>query len=191
VLPSTLETVTLCADIARKDSTPVRVRGESEIPKVNGRILRVTLDPAGPSAYPGAIQAILQAELIVIGPGSLYTSLLPNLLVPEIVAALKAAPAPKVFVCNVATQPGETDHYTAEAHVNALEQHLGKDVIDIVLVNSQVPRGKSFGDGVEWVKPDIAAHGSQQVVFADLMDEMQAGHHNSHKLAGELVAMLR
>ena len=191
VVPSTLETVTLCADIARKDGTPVRVCGESEIPKVNGRILRVTLDPADPSAYPGAIQAILEAELIVIGPGSLYTSLLPNLLVPKIVEALKAAPALKVYVCNVATQPGETDHYTAEAHVNALEQHLGKNIIDIVLVNSQIPRGKSCGDGIEWVKPDIAAYSNQQVVYADLLDEMQAGHHDSQKLAGELVAMLR
>ncbi len=191
VLPSTLETVMLCADIARKDNAPVRVCGESEIPKVDGRILRVTLDPADPSAYPGAIQAILAAELIVIGPGSLYTSVLPNILVPKIVLALEAAPAPKVYVCNVATQPGETDHYTAEAHLNALEQHMGKDVIDTVLVNSLVPRGKSFGDGVEWVKPDIAARGSQRVVYADLLDEIQAGHHDSQKLARELLAMLR
>ncbi len=191
VLPSTLETVTLCADIARKESKPVRVYGESEIPKVNGRILRVTLLPADPSAYPGPIQAILAAELIVIGPGSLYTSLLPNLLVPEIVQALKAAPAPKVYVCNVATQPGETDHYTAEAHLKALEQHLGKDVIDIILVNSRVPKGRPFADGIEWVKPDIAARGSQRVVYADLLDETQAGHHDSHKLARELRAMLR
>ncbi|MCJ7549505.1 MAG: YvcK family protein, partial [Anaerolineae bacterium] len=191
VLPSTLETVTLCADVACEEGTPERVYGESEIPKANGRILRVMLDPADPSAYPGAIQAILAAELIVIGPGSLYTSLLPNLLVPEIVQALKAAPAPKVYVCNVATQPGETDHYTAEAHLSALEQHLGKDVIDIVLVNSQVPSGESFGDGTEWVKPDIAAHGSQRLVYANLVDETQAGRHDSHKLARELRAMLR
>jgi uncharacterized cofD-like protein len=191
VLPSTLEAVTLCADIARKDSTPVRVCGESEIPKVNGRILRVALDPADPSAYPGAIQAILAAELIVIGPGSLYTSLLPNLLVPEIVEALKVAPAPKIYVCNAATQPGETDHYTAATHLNALEQHLGKDVIDIVLVNSQLPKEKPFGDGIEWVKPDIAAHGNQRVIRADILDETQTGRHDSHKLARELRAMLR
>ncbi len=85
----------------------------------------------------------------------------------------------------------ELEQDCAELVKNALEQHLGKDVIDIVLVNSQVPRARSFGDGIEWVKPDIAAHGNQQVVYADLLDEMQAGRHDSQKLAGELVAMLR
>lgn len=190
VLPSTLQTVTLCADIACEKETPVRVRGESEIPKQAGRILRVTLDPIAPSAYPGALQAILAAELIVIGPGSLYTSILPNLLVPGITEALRASPAPKAYVCNVATQSGETDKYTAQMHLEALEQHLGKDVIDIVLVNTKLPSKAAAPEHSSWVKPDIVTEGPQRAIYADLMSDALAGHHDPAKLAAELLAIL-
>ena len=109
VLPSTLVAVTLCADVEKPDGAVVRVQGESGIPEARGRVLRVMLEPGTPPAYPGAIQAILAADLVVIGPGSLYTSILPNLLVAEIVEALQATAALKVYVCNVATQYGETE----------------------------------------------------------------------------------
>lgn len=190
VLPSTLEAVILCADIAGPDNAPVRVRGESNIPEVQGRILRVSLEPTGPSAYPGAIRAILEANLIVIGPGSLYTSILPNLMVPEIVEALKAARAPKVFVCNVATEPGETDDYTAEAHLNALEQHIGQGVVDIVLINGPIPQKRS-PEGRTWVKPDLAERDSLRIVQADLIDRRSALYHDSHKLADALINILK
>jgi uncharacterized cofD-like protein len=190
VIPSTLEAVTLCADVACDESTPVRVRGESQIPMATGRIVRVTLDPIAPSAYPGAIQAILAAELIVIGPGSLYTSILPNLLVPGIVEALKATPAPKVYVCNVATQPGETDNYTAQMHLDALEQHVGIDVIDVVLVNAKAQPSAFTSGPLAWVKPDAVGHGHQRVIHADLLSVASMGHHDSHKLAQELLQII-
>src|SRR5207253_2980801 len=108
IVPSTLRDVTLCAAAG----TEVRV-GESRVPHGNGRIDRVFLEPTDASVNPEAETAILDAELIVIGPGSLYTSILPNLLVVGLVEALRASPAVKVYVCNLAGQPGETMGYGA------------------------------------------------------------------------------
>ncbi|MGC9467432.1 MAG: gluconeogenesis factor YvcK family protein [Anaerolineae bacterium] len=191
VLPSTLQTVTLCADVAREDDTPVRVCGESEIPKTGGRVLRVMLDPDSPSAYPGAIQAILTADLVVLGPGSLYTSILPNLLVPGIVEALKATQGPIVYICNVATQRGETDGYTAQTHLDALEQHLGKGVIDCAFVNTTVPRALRPPEGSEWVRADIQEQGRLRVICTDLANRTYAGHHDSKVLAEALLDLLK
>jgi uncharacterized cofD-like protein len=191
VLPSTLEAVTLCADIARVDGTVVRICGESEIPAGGGRIVRVMLEPAAPSAYPGVIQALLSADLVVIGPGSLYTSILPNLLVPEIVEALRITAAPKAYVCNITMQPGETDDYTARAHLGALEQHLGTDVIDVVLVNTRPPVLASGTEKLQAVTADVVPGVHLRVIEADLIDEALDGHHDSRKLANALLELLK
>ena len=124
VLPSTLADVVLEADILLPDGTLQRVVGESAIPEVNGRIQHVYLQPSQVKAYPAALQAIFQADLIVMGPGSLYTSILPNLLVPDLAEALLHARAPKIYICNLATQPGETDNYSVADHVATLFQHM-------------------------------------------------------------------
>jgi uncharacterized cofD-like protein len=191
VLPSTLEAVMLCADIARMDNSVVRVCGESEIPIGGGQVLRVMLEPTTPSAYPGVIHAVLSADLIVIGPGSLYTSILPNLLVPEIVEALRVTEAPKVYVCNLTMQQGETDGYTAQAHLDALERHLGTDIIDVAVVNTRA-LGVSVGaERPQSVKADIRPHARLRVLEADLIDETLAGHHDSKKLAHALLELLK
>ncbi len=193
VLPSTLEAVALCADISTDAGSVAQVCGESAIPKSHGRILRVTLHPERPSAYPGAIQAILAADLVVIGPGSLYTSILPNLLVPQILEALKATRATRVFVCNVATQPGETDGYTAQAHIQALERHIGSGVVDRILVNAHLPKGAPIVDDTacEWVRPEGIVSDDPRVVAADLTDDECDGYHNSNRLAETLIGLLR
>ncbi|HNT78606.1 MAG TPA: YvcK family protein [Anaerolineae bacterium] len=189
VIPSTLEVVTLCADI-EKDGMPVtRVRGESAIPEVRGRILRVLLEPATPRAYPEAVRAILEADLVVVGPGSLYTSILPNLLAPEIVAALRAARASKVYICNVATQVGETEAYTARDHFEALVQHVGDDVITIAVVNDRLPDIQLPPD-VTWVYPDLTQHAKARVIHADLVDEAWGWRHASDKLAQVVIGLL-
>ncbi len=188
VFPSTLQAVTLCADI-RIGEHLERVCGESQIPKRRGKIGRVSLTPADPPAYPDAVKAILEAELVVIGPGSLYTSILPNLLVPEIVRALRSTTAPKVYVCNIATQPGETTGYDAYAHLQALEQHIGRGVITTVVVNNCCPRAP-LPEGVTWVRPDIPADAGVQVVAADLADHTPAWRHDSHKFAALLMKLL-
>lgn len=190
VLPSTLEAVVLCADIQPNGGPPVRVFGESEIPKAGGRILRVNLLPEAPRAYPEAIRAILSADLIVIGPGSLYTSILPNLLVPEIVQALQVTSAPRVYVCNVATQHGETEGYAACDHLSALERHTGDGIITAVLVNTRCPDHGVPADA-EWVAPLIEEHNGVRVIRADLVDESIGWRHDSDKLAKALMAFIK
>jgi uncharacterized cofD-like protein len=95
----------------------------------------VWLTPDSPRALPQVVAAIMHADLVVLGPGSLYTSVIPNLLIPEVRDALKQTRAPIAYVCNVMTQPGETDGYTAGDHIDALRRHGMRDVIDFVLVN--------------------------------------------------------
>lgn len=132
VIPSSLDHVRLKAELA--DGT--MVVGESAIGRAVSPIRRVFLDP--PAAHPveDALQAVADADVIVLGPGSLYTSIIPNLLVPGMADALRRSPAIKVYVCNIMTQPGETDGYTASAHVRALIEHVGYGCIDHVVVNT-------------------------------------------------------
>lgn len=132
ILPSTLDNVNLVASM--EDGTIVR--GESAIPKHEGRIAQLSLNPEEPLAYSEAVKAILEAQLLVVGPGSLYTSVLPNLMVRGIRQAMEASPALKVYVCNVATQPGETTGYSVEEHVQVLVDHIGPNVVDWVLADS-------------------------------------------------------
>jgi uncharacterized cofD-like protein len=110
--------------------------GEDKIPRVNKPIDRVNLKPSRPQATPEALKAIEEAEIIVLGPGSLYTSIIPNLLIKEIVDAIVASRATKVYVCNVMTQPGETDNYTASNHIKVLVNHSHPRVFDYCILNS-------------------------------------------------------
>lgn len=188
VLPSTLEDVALIADKTPvQDVQAVRVRGESRIPSLPGRIRRVHLEPVDPHAYPMAIRAILNAEMIVLGPGSLYTSVMPNLLVPDIVNGIRASKAFKVMVCNIAIQPGETDHYSCADHVQAIEDHVGRDLFDAVLahqgLSAELPEGVQFVD-----PPDGTMRYGR--TLADLADRDQPWHHDSARLAETLIAML-
>lgn len=136
VLPVTNANVDLVADFENGAS----VIGESKIAakkkKQNCRIRKVRLQPAHAKALPHAVDAILSADLILLGPGSLYTSIIPNLLVDGIVDALKKARAPKIYVLNIMTQDGETEGYTAFDHLDALLQHSAPDVIDACVYNT-------------------------------------------------------
>ena len=190
VLPSTLETVTLCADIQGDMGAPVRVCGESRIPEEKGRILRVTLEPESPKAYPGTLRALLDADIIIIGPGSLYTSVLPNLLVPEIVEALQSSPAPKVYICNIVTQPGETDDYSARAHLAAVEQHIGKNIISTVVLTGADVNGGS-GIGTEWVMPDLEPGDNLNVVKLNGVDPDRDWRHKSDDLAQVIMNLIK
>jgi uncharacterized cofD-like protein len=120
------------------------IEGESQITGARGRIRRVLLRPADPPALPDALEAIAEADLIVLGPGSLYTSLIPNLLVPGVADALRDADAPRVYICNVMTQPGETDGYSAADHVRAIQAHTGPGLLSHVIVNTQMPQSRTL-----------------------------------------------
>jgi uncharacterized cofD-like protein len=132
VLPSTLDDVVLHAQLEGGG----QVSGESTITAAERLPRRVWLTPAAPRALPQAITALRKADLVVLGPGSLYTSVIPNLLVPEVRAAIEETRACVVYVCNVMTQAGETDGYTAGDHLEALFRHGLVGAIDIVLVNA-------------------------------------------------------
>ena len=142
VLPATLDDMKLAAEF--EDGTIVK--GESNIPEAHKQIKRLFTEPAMCKALPEVLEAIAGADLIILGPGSLYTSVIPNLLVSGIVEAIEASSAKKIYVCNIMTQPGETDGYSVASHVNALLAHAkGKRIIDAVLVNNSLPDNISEG----------------------------------------------
>lgn len=131
VIPSTLNNVTLVA--LHKDGSVTE--GEDQIPKAHRPIDRVSLKPELPDAAPDALKAIKEAQLIILGPGSLYTSIIPNLLIREITEAIVSSNATKVYVCNAMTQPGETDGYSATDHIKALVSHSHQRILDYCIVN--------------------------------------------------------
>jgi uncharacterized cofD-like protein len=189
VLPSTLRDVALLADKALADDTQsIRVVGESRIPSAPGSIRRLQLEPSDPPAHPEAIRAILAADLIALGPGSLYTSVLPNLLVPDLTSAIRNSRALRVFVCNVATQTGETDGYDCLRHLAALEDHSGPGLVDVILVNDRTEG--ALPAGVEWVCADESAAGMVPVHRCDLADPAQPWRHDAAKLAQALITLL-
>lgn len=142
VLPATLDDMKLGAEF--EDGRVIH--GESNIPEANGQIKQLFTEPAVCHALPEAIEAIKDADLIILGPGSLYTSVIPNLLVSGIVDAIEKASAKKIYVCNIMTQPGETTDYTVASHINALLKHAkGKKILDAVLVNNRLPEKISEG----------------------------------------------
>ncbi len=189
VLPSTLAHVNLEADIQDDDGNVQHVVGESAIPKAHGAIQQIYLEPATARAYPPALKAILQAELIVIGPGSLYTSILPNLLVQDLAEALYRSKAQKLYICNLATQPGETDNYSVADHVATLLQHIPTNFLDIVLANDNLSVPSSMGGGqTVFVQP--AAPEGVQMVAMDLVDEKRPWRHDSAKLAKAVMGLV-
>jgi len=201
IVPSTLANVTLCAEYKMPADSPVMVgpmlspgpaRGESSIGKRGLPIERVWLEPGDPPAYPEAVKAILEASLVVLGPGSLFTSVMPNLLVPEIVQALRETRARCIYVCNVATERGETDRFTMSDHVRALEQHIGPGVLDVVLANDHVNPNFKAPEGVDIVFAERTVVGSPVVVVsANLADDAEPWRHDSDKLAAALLKFIR
>jgi uncharacterized cofD-like protein len=190
VLPSTLNDVTLVGELRANGSTR-RAVGESTITKTEGAIERVFLQPEGVPAYPDAVRAILAADLIVVGPGSLYTSILPNLLVGGIAEALGRARGLKIYVCNVATQPGETDGFDVLDHVRTLERHIGPGLFDFVLANDDFSRqGDASFTYVEL--PAMNGHEGPraQIVTAPLADPQRPWRHDSARLAAALIELL-
>lgn len=176
IYPATTELVALSALVEGGV-----VRGQAAVARSGTPIHSVHLKPSAPSAYPGAVKALLEADQIVIGPGSLFTSIIATLLVPGIKRALTDSKARTVFVCNARQQPGETDGLDGRAHIEKLLEHIGGGAIDIVIVQQpQLPDGVSF-DAEIWDLPGI------EVVGADVADP--DGSHNPERLAKVLTAL--
>jgi uncharacterized cofD-like protein len=192
IVPSTLENVTLWAEL-RDDGEeiegPGRVQGESHIAEAARPIERVFLEPDKVPGYPGAIKAILDADLIVAGPGSLFTSVLPNLLVPGIASALRASPAVKAYISNIATEEGETDHFTLDDHLRALEEHVGEGLFTYVLANDHVALQFPRHMKVEAVAPHSELGERYELLSEDLVDLETPWQHDPQKLAAALLRL--
>lgn len=157
ILPATTSDLQLEAVLA--DGT--RIRGETNISQASSRIVRVELFPREAAPLPQALAAIAQADIITVGPGSLYTSLIPNLLVPGVAAAIRESKALKVFVCNLMTQPNESLGMSTADHLRAIQEHAGGPLFDYVLMNHAMPsldlQAKYAMEGAEPLACDAAA----------------------------------
>jgi len=192
VLPSTLSDVRLWAEL----DDGRRIEGESNITEARGKIVRIGCIPANPPALPKAIQAIAEADYIIIGPGSLYTSIIPNLLVPEISEAISRSRAVRLYVCNIMTQPGETDGYTVSDHIRALDRVTTAPLFDAVLVQKTSPSAQSLiryaqenSHPVFFDREDVMKLGRRAIV-ANVMDEDETTgyvRHNPDRLARVLL----
>jgi uncharacterized cofD-like protein len=184
VLPSSLSDIELYAELENGDI----VRGESVIPRTPLPIKRVFMKPPHAPGYPEALSAIYRADMIVLGPGSLYTSIMPPLLVEDIARAVKASKALKVYICNVATQPGETDNFGVTDHVRALHNHIGTGLFNYVIYNGNLSGAKNIRPewGVSAVTLDPAAASrfpNLEFVPADVVRDDNPLRHDPAKLA--------
>ena len=191
VLPSTLSDVKLWAEL----SDGRRIEGESNITKARGRIINIGCTPTAPPALPKALNAIKEADYIIMGPGSLYTSIVPNLLVPDIADAIAAAQIPRIYVCNIMTEPGETDDYSVSEHIRAIDRACGQRLFDAVLVQKRSPSTaaleryrKESAERVVFDRDAVIASG-RRIVIANVMNETAQGaiRHDSTRLAKVLM----
>lgn len=192
VFPTTLDQVVLMADL----EDGIRVVGETSVRATEGKIKRVYLEPSDCTPLPDAIQAIEEADLIVLGPGSLYTSVLPNLLVKGLREKIRTASAPCVYVCNVMTEKGETDGYKVSDHLQAIIDHCGKGFVDAVLASrgeiapSLLKRYSREEATPVIADPKMVQHLGAKYFEANLVQEMNVVRHDSDRLAKELIRLL-
>ena len=177
VVPATIENVNLSVKLADGRF----IKGESNVKESSSEIEELFIDPPDAEASPAAIKAIGEADLIVIGPGSLYTSILPNLMVPGIVDAISESKGIKYYICNVATEIGETQHFNVVKHIDVLERYLGSGILDMIIANDNIDDiGSQFhGEAVD-PNTDSTKH---LIVTSDLLDKEHKVRHDSGKLA--------
>jgi uncharacterized cofD-like protein len=192
VVPATLEHVRLRAVL--EDGT--EVCGETAIVAAKRRIKRIHIDPAECAAHKDAVEAIRSADLICIGPGSIYTSIIPNLLVPGIAEALRDSTAKKVYICNVMTEPGESDSFSASEHAATILNNVESRVFDYCLVNTGIPSDVSLSKyrevGQVLVDADLDRIRSMgfKILQGNFMSESDFVRHDPMKVAERLVALL-
>lgn len=187
VLPSTLDDMKLVAIM--EDGRIIH--GESNIPEAKGKVKKLYTDPENCRPLPEVIEAIKEADLIILGPGSLYTSVIPNLLIKEISEEIANSDAKKIYVCNIMTQPGETDDYSVSTHIEAIINHAGeKKIMDAVLVNDSLPdnlaeKYKLAGSFPVKLDVDNVKKAGVRIVSKKLIEESKEGlvRHSSNRVA--------
>jgi uncharacterized cofD-like protein len=196
VLPATLTDVALWAKLADGRI----IEGESSIGSSDGQIVEIGCTPANPPALPAAIAAIQEADYIIMGPGSLYTSVISNLLVPEIAEAIAARNVPRIYVCNIMTQPGETTGYTVADHIESIDRACGQKLFDAVLVQKNPPSASCLQNYAEensypvlLDREDVKQLG-RSIFSVNVMEENTTTRylrHNSRRLAKSLIHYYR
>lgn len=192
VVPSTLDHVRLRAVM----EGGIEICGETAIVQSGLRIRRVFLDPEEARPYEGALDAVLDADLICIGPGSVFTSVIPNLLVQGLAEAVRVSPAKKVYICNVMTQRGESDAFTASEHITALQASLDMKLFDTVVVNTGIPSEQALGKYREakqyLVEADIDRIRAMgyRVMAGDFMNESDLVRHDPMRLSARLLRLV-
>jgi uncharacterized cofD-like protein len=189
VLPATSVPLNLSARLASGRT----LYGQVGIATAEEPIDRVFIEPADVRANGEALERILEAEMIVLGPGSLFSSVMPNLLISDVRDALAASSGMKAYVCNVATQPGETESMPASAHLEALFAHVGEDLIDYVILNRNTDARRPEGWRAEPVEVDVRRLEELPVVIVeeDVIDPSNAHRHDPAKLAAALMRLLQ
>ena len=186
ILPSTLTNVTLSA-VTDDDEA---IHGESQITERGGKIKRVFINPENAQANPEAIREILNADMVIVGPGSLFTSVLPNLLVDGIGRAIEMSKALKIYICNVATERGETDTFSVSDHYEALNRHVSEQLFNYVVANSNIDRAAlPEAWHSEPVRIDHVGMNGAVIVAADVVSEENRYHHDTKKLASILMGL--
>jgi len=193
IYPSAKENVELLAQFDDGEM----VMGEEAISRKLGRIVSISIYPPHPQPPDGALDALREADLILLGPGSLFTSIIPNLLVPKIKTALLESKARKVFVCNLATQPGETDGFKASDHVKALFRQSANGIVDTILVNTaqlSAALEKKYddeGSALVEIDEDALVSLNLSIVKKDLLDAGEFARHDSRKLRQAILELMR
>ena len=193
IYPATINDVRLVAQL--EDGTVVR--GETQITASRSAIKSLRLEPEQCLPLPEALAAIRTADVITVGPGSLFTSILPNLLVARVAQAIGDAQAQKIFICNLMTQPGETDGYTARQHLEVVKKYAPEIHFDFVIVNSRAvteeQRLRYAAEGANQIgleedAIDKVVNGDTEVVRAELLAEGEKARHDSERLASVVIS---
>ena len=156
----------------------------------SARIQSLSLSPPNPQAHPEAVAALEEADLIIIGPGSLYTSIVPNLLIPGIAQAVDKSRALKVYICNVAEEPRQTEGYSVQDHLAVVQRYSGADSVHAVIANSSIPAGPTPA-GLDFIRPRRPWDESALLIEADVIDEFATARHDPAKLAHTVAATYR
>ncbi len=192
VLPSSKDNITLCASLKSNEI----IVGEDNISKGYGKIEKVFLQPDKALPLPETIQSIKEADIIILGPGSLYTSVICNLLVKDIPEAICESSAKKIYICNVMTQPGETDNYTVSMHLDEIVKYLKKDCLDYVLVNNKKIAKNTLikyqNEGAFIVKDDLSKSNRKiNIIRKDLLSEHNFARHDSEKITSLIMEIVQ
>ena len=186
VIPSTLNNVTLVGSTVFGET----LIGETLVGNSSDRLRSLTLIPADTAAHPEAVRAIEDADLIVIGPGSLFTSIVPNLLIPGISTALTDSPAFKVYVCNVAEEPAQTEGYSVLDHLNVIRHYGGAKAVDAVVSNNNQPDAPTPA-GLKFIRAKKPWNDDVLLVEADVIDEVQTARHDPIKVSNAIAEAYR